>query len=201
MTELPFVDYQYPTAEPATGRIAIIGEAPGNEEVRQGIPFAGRSGKLLDENLAAAGLDRRTCLVANVFRYQPPGNKVGHFFASRTRAKKLGVTVAEDLGPFGASDYVLSEFAGEVAHLRDTLTRLRPVVILALGRTPMWALTGQSGITALRGQELECRLHPEATVIPTFHPSFILRGQRVEEPTFLGDIRHAMALAAGHGAT
>lgn len=197
MTDLPFVDYQYPS-RPADGPpLVIVGEAPGSEEVRQGMPFAGRSGKLLDENLKAAGIERAACLVANVFRYQPPGNKVGHFFASRTRARKLGVGVAETLGPFGTSDYCLADSAGEVEHLAQVLNAVRPVVIVALGRTPLWALTGRNGIMQLRGRVLPCRLLPSAEVIPTFHPSYILRGQRAEEPTFLADLRLAVSHRTG----
>jgi DNA polymerase len=195
VNDLPFVDYQYPTKDPDGRRVAIIGEAPGAEEARTGKPFAGRSGKLLDENLLAAGLERAACLVGNTFRYQPPGNKVSHFFASRTRAKKLGVGVAEELGPMGTSDYCLAEFAGEVEHLKNVLHEIKPAVIIALGRTPLWALTGQSGITALRGQELPCRLWEQAVVVPTFHPSYILRGNRVEEPIFLADVKTAVARA------
>lgn len=196
MTDLPFVDYQYPTRTPEGGRLAIVGEAPGNEEVRQGIPFAGRSGQLLNENLKAAGIDRATVLVANVFRHQPPGNKVGHFFASRTRARKEGVALAEEWGPFGTSDYCLAEFAPELAHLQATLRQYGPAVIVALGRTPMWALTGHNGIVQRRGQVLDCRMVTEARVVPTFHPSYILRGQRVEEPTFLADLKLAASLQA-----
>jgi uracil-DNA glycosylase len=197
VSELPFVDYQYPTKDPTGGRIAIIGEAPGAEEARTGKPFVGVSGRLLDENLKSVGLDRAACLVGNTFRYQPPGNKVTHFFSSRTKARKMGVEVAEDLGPMGTSDYCLAEYAGEIEHLRRTLNEIKPVVIIALGRTPMWALTGQSGITALRGQELPCRLYPEAVVIPTFHPSYILRGNRVEEPLFHADVTLAAKRAMG----
>lgn len=192
---LPFVDYEPPTEPPPGPPIAIIGEAPGSDEVRQGRPFAGRSGRLLDQTLRTAGLDRRTCLVANTFRFQPPGNKVAHFFASRTRARREGFEVVEDWGPFGSSDYVRAEFAPDLEHLRDTLRALAPAVVLALGRTPTWALTGRNGILGLRGQVLDCRMAPGAKVVPTFHPSYILRGQLRDEPLFLADIRLAMAEA------
>lgn len=192
MTDLPFVDYQFPS-EPAAGpRLAIIGEAPGAEEARQGKPFVGRSGKLLDETLTAAGVERASVLVANVFRFQPPGNKVGHFFASRTRAKKEGRAIDESWGPFGTSDWVLGEFAADLAHLKTTLAGYGPAVIVALGRTPTWALTGRNGIMQLRGTVLPCRLVEGAEVVPTFHPSYILRGQLVEQPTFLADIKLAV---------
>ncbi len=191
-TEWPFVDYQFPSLPPEGRRLAIVGEAPGAEEVRQGIPFAGRSGQLLNENLKAAGIERGRCLVANVFRRQPPGNKVGHFFASRTRARKEGRGIDERWGAFGTSDWPLAEFSADIDHLQSTLREYGPTVIVALGRTPTWALTGQNGIMQLRGQVLPCRLVEGAEVVPTFHPSYILRGQLVEQPTFLADLKLAV---------
>lgn len=197
MDALPFVDYQYPAPAPggSGALLAFIGEAPGADEVRQGRPFAGRSGQLLDETLEKAEIDRRSCLVGNVFRFRPPGNKVEHFFASRGKAKKMGVGLLEELGPFGASDYCLAEYAPEIEHLRTTLAELQPAAIVALGRTPMWALTGRNGIMALRGEMLPCRFLPQSVVVPTFHPSFVLRRNRVDEPTFLADIKLAMKAA------
>ncbi|MGQ9370721.1 uracil-DNA glycosylase [Azospirillum sp. ST 5-10] len=196
MNDWPFVDYQQP-ARPAAGpRLAIVGEAPGAEEVRQGIPFAGRSGKLLNEALHAAGIERERCLVANVFRRQPPGNKVGHFFSSRARARKEGHGVEERWGPFGTSDWVIDRFAADLDHLERTLQAYAPSVLVALGRTPLWALTGENGITRLRGQPLPCRLVPGAEVVATYHPSFILRGQSKELPTLIADLRTAVARLA-----
>jgi DNA polymerase len=191
---LPFVDYDLPAPGAQGPLLAIVGEAPGGDEARQGRPFVGRSGQLLNENLAAAGIDRRACLVGNVFRHQPPGNKVDHFFASRGRARKEGFGLDESWGPFG-TNYVRQEFAPDLVHLRATLERLRPAAIVALGRTPLWALTGENGIMKLRGEVLDCRMLPGAKVVPTLHPSYILRGQRVEEPTFREDIRKAHLLA------
>ncbi|QCO00882.1 uracil-DNA glycosylase [Azospirillum argentinense] len=193
MTDLPFADYQQPTKTAAGPRLAIVGEAPGAEEARRGVPFVGRSGQLLDETLKAAGVERAESLVANVFRYQPPGNKVGHFFASRTRAKKEGRALDERWGPFGASDWVLAEFSGEIEHLQRTLEGFAPRVIVALGRTPLWALTGLNGIMQLRGTVQPCRLVPGAEVVATFHPSYILRGQLAEQPTFLADLKLAVS--------
>ncbi|AWK87304.1 uracil-DNA glycosylase [Azospirillum thermophilum] len=197
MTDLPFADYQQPTKPAAGPRLAIVGEAPGAEEARLGRPFVGRSGKLLDENLAAAGVERAECLVANVFRHQPPGNKVGHFFSSRTRARKEGREIDERWGAFGTSDYVLAEFSGEIDHLREALAAFAPRVVVALGRTPTWALTGRNGIMQLRGSLLPCRLLDGVEVVPTFHPSYILRGQLAEQPTFLADLKLAVSRLAG----
>ena len=72
------IAYQLPVL-PFNG-LAIVGEAPGADEVKQGQPFVGRSGQLLNELLEEAGIARAHTLIANVFRYQPPANKVAHFF-------------------------------------------------------------------------------------------------------------------------
>jgi DNA polymerase len=192
LTELPRVDYQFPPAGQTGPLLALVGEAPGADEVRLGYPFAGRSGKLLDAALVAVGLHRPACLIANVFRLQPPANKVGLFFASRARAQREGLELAEEWGRFGGSDWCLRAFAGELQALSRTLERLRPRVIVALGRTPLWALTGRGEILKCRGTPLPCRLAEGLTVIPTYHPSFLLRGQRHLEPVFQADL----ALAA-----
>lgn len=172
---LPRVDYDFPKDPKNWSGIALIGEAPGREEVRLGHPFVGRSGQLLNEQLEKAGIDRSTCLVANVFRTQPPGNKVDHFFSSRRAAKAAGKPLAEEYGPFGSA-LCLEEYAFDLRHLADTLQRLSPRVALALGRTPLWAMTGENGLLSKVGQKRDCRLAPGLPVIATYHPSFILRG-------------------------
>lgn len=198
--ELPFVDYQRPKIRTDRPLIAIIGEAPGADEVRLGRPFVGRAGQLLDRVLAQAGIDREACLVANVFRYRPPDNKVGHFFASRRRAAERGEPLAESLGKMGA-EYCLERYRPEIDALRDELLRLDPAAIVAVGRTPLWALTGLNGITALRGKVLKGSLH-DAPVIATFHPSFVMRQNSIgpeTEAAFLADLKLARALAAQPG--
>ncbi len=172
---LPRVEYDFPSDPKNWSRIALVGEAPGKDEVRLGHPFVGRSGQLLNEVLAKAGIERPRCLVANVFRLQPPGNKVGHFFSSRRAAKEAGKALAEEWGAFGSA-WCLEEYSKEINKLKDVLHSLSPRVIVALGRTPLWALTGQNGLLDKVGQRLEGRLVPGIPVIPTYHPSFILRG-------------------------
>jgi DNA polymerase len=190
---LPQVDYDFPANGTWNG-LVLVGEAPGKEEVRQGHPFVGRSGQLLNDLLAEAGIDRARCLVANVFRLQPPGNKVDHFFISRRQARLQDIALAEDYGAFGSA-WCRAEYAQEIGHLRSTLRNLaqgRSTMILALGRTPFWALTGENGLLSNIGKRFDCRLLPEATVIPTFHPSFILRGNWAKRPEWL---KHALSAA------
>ena len=195
--ELPFVDYQLPKPGHSGPLIALVGEAPGADEVKQGKPFVGRAGQLLDKALAAAEIDRDACLVANVFRLRPPDNKVAHFFASRRRAAAEGETLAEEPGKLGGA-FCRIRYAGEIAALGAALNRYRPAIVVALGRTPLWALTGMDGITALRGKILKGRLSP-APVIATFHPSFVMRQNSIgpqTEATFRADLELAKDLAA-----
>jgi DNA polymerase len=56
-------------------RVMFVGEAPGREEDREGLPFVGRSGKLLDRMMAAIGLDRSSAYIANIIPWRPPGNR------------------------------------------------------------------------------------------------------------------------------
>jgi uracil-DNA glycosylase len=197
--DLPFADYQYPT-DGKPPLLALIGEAPGADEIKQGRPFVGRAGQLLDRALAATGIERNRCLIANVFRYRPPDNKVGHFFASRRRAQMENDPLAEEWGKLGA-EFCRARFAGEIETLGAALSKLAPPVIIAVGRTPLWALTGLNGITAQRGQILDNRLS-DAPVIATFHPSFVLRQNSIgpeTEATFRSDIAMALKLAMAKG--
>jgi DNA polymerase len=173
--DLPFADYAFPQSEKGWNGLILVGEAPGAEEARQGKPFVGRSGQLLDKMLEQAGIERERTLIANVFRFQPPGNKVDTFFSSRKAAKVEGYGLAEEYGKFGSA-YCRAAYAKELENLREMLVREKPDVVMALGRTPMWALTGENGLLEKVGKPMPCRLCPSITVIPTYHPSFILRG-------------------------
>jgi DNA polymerase len=143
-TRLVFAD-----GNPAA-RVMIVGEAPGSDEDRQGKPFVGVSGQLLDKMLAAIGLTRETVYITNVLNWRPPGNR-----------KPTPQEVALSL-PF----------------LHRHIELIDPKLILLVGDSAAKALTGRSeGITRLRGRWLEIRLENGKTyrAMPTFHPSFLLR--------------------------
>lgn len=192
---LPKVAYDQPKD---WNGLILVGEAPGAEEARQGRPFVGRSGKLLNEMLEKAGIERARCLVANVFRFQPPANKVDHFFISRRAAMQQGLGIAEGLGKFGSA-WCRADYAGEVTHLAKAIAAARaerPPLIMALGRTPLWALTGENRLLDKVGQRLDCRLSSGVPVIPTFHPSFILRGNWAKQPEWLEHFKIAVNAVA-----
>ncbi len=173
-SDLPFVPYALPAREDWNGLI-LVGEAPGAEEVKQGKPFVGRSGQLLNERLKEAGIDRTQTVVANVFRYQPPGNKVDHFFSSRRAAAQNGWQLDETRPPFGSAR-LRGDFSSEINALKDLLQTWQPTFVVALGRTPFWALCGGTKLLTNIGQTFDCALVSGIPVLPTYHPSFVMRG-------------------------
>ena len=141
-------------------RLLFIGEGPGAEEDVQGLPFVGRAGALLTGFITALGLTRADVYITNVVKCRPPSNR----------------TPEPD----------------EVSSCRPILIRqielLDPRLIVTLGNVPLKALNPQAaGITKERG-----RIFPflRWTVLPTFHPSYLLRNAR-DIQTCWADFRHA----------
>ncbi len=135
--------------------VMLIGEAPGADEDRTGVPFVGRAGQYLDKWLSAVGLDRhRDCFISNVIKCRPPKNR----------------------------DPLPEETALCVPFLERQVDIIRPVVILALGRIAGRILTGRNaGLGSLRGNTFTYRGIP---VIPTYHPSGVLRNQEYRRPVW-----------------
>jgi uracil-DNA glycosylase len=172
---LPRADYAPPQL-PWNG-VMLVGEAPGAEEVKQNRPFVGRSGQLLNQVLSEVGLKREACFIANVFRAQPPRNRIAEFFISAKQAKKTAQAVAPEWGKYGGK-FCLAHSAGDLAFLQETLKAQRPQVIVAVGLTALWALTGQDRLAVNLAAVLSCRMIPESPVIAVWHPSYLLRGNR-----------------------
>ncbi len=132
----------------ANAGILIIGEGPGFNEDQQGLPFVGRSGKLLDELLAAVPLAREDVFITNVVKCRPPDNR----------------------------DPRADEIAACRPYLSHQLDLVDPVVIITLGNFASRLLldTG-TGITKLRGGDYRYG-DPPRHLVPTFHPAAALRG-------------------------
>jgi uracil-DNA glycosylase len=128
--------------------VAFIGEAPGFHEDKQGKPFVGAAGKLLDTLMAEIGLDRTSCAIVNVLKCRPPGNR----------------------------DPQPDEIESCKPYLDAQLAYMSPKVIVTLGNfATKFILESPVGITRARGQRY---LRRGATVVPTFHPAAALRGGR-----------------------
>ncbi len=126
--------------------LLFIGEGPGAEEDRQGLPFVGRSGQLLDRLIVEElGLDPAQVQVTNVVRCRPPGNR----------------------------DPQDDEVKACTPYLDRQLELVRPAVVVTLGNFAARFMLGRTdGVSRLRGRSYDCR---GAVLVPTFHPSFVLR--------------------------
>lgn len=131
-------------------RVLILGEAPGAEEDREGRPFVGRAGQLLDRMFAAIGLSRRSpdaqtaLYITNVMPWRPPGNR----------------------------DPEPSEIAMMLPFVERHIALIDPEVIVAVGNTPLFALTRSKGILRARGNWVQALGKP---LLPMTHPAYLLR--------------------------
>jgi DNA polymerase len=131
-------------------RVLVLGEAPGAEEDREGRPFVGRAGQLLDRMFAAIGLSRRdpdaqrALYITNVMYWRPPGNR----------------------------DPLPAEVAMMLPFVERHVALVDPDVVVLMGNTPLFAATGAKGITRARGQWLQAFGSP---ALPMFHPAYLLR--------------------------
>lgn len=162
-------------AGPSRASIALVGEAPGVNETVYGRPFVGEAGNELTRIMAEAGLDRKTMYATNLFKIKPPDtdrakNDITAFFVSRSH-----MDADFSLPAFGPGKYVRRPMGD---HVRETFRELNMVgakLVVALGGTALWGLLGKSKISQYLGT-----LHPPDngrtwSVIPTYHPSAILR--------------------------
>ena len=131
-------------------RVMIIGEAPGRDEDREGKPFVGRAGHLLDKMLAAIGMGRshdmsaQSVYITNVLPWRPPQNR----------------------------DPEAEEIQMLLPFLRRHVEIVAPEVIVLMGNISCEAVLGRRGITRLRGTWTEALGKP---VLPMFHPAYLLR--------------------------
>jgi uracil-DNA glycosylase len=158
-----------------TAEIMFVGEAPGADEDEQGVPFVGKAGKLLTKMIEAMGLRRDEVYIANVLKCRPPGNR---------NPEPDEIQTCE---PF----------------LFRQIASIQPRVVIALGAfSARTLLNTQEPISKLRGRVFEFR---GAQLIPTFHPSFLLRSPGYKREAW-DDLKTALGLlgrqipAAGPGA-
>lgn len=151
--------------------LAIVGEAPGEQEELLGRPFVGPAGRELDSWLRLADINRADCFLTNVFKQRPPANNLEAWCVSKADAGP-----SYPLPPLRTGKYLPVERAvPALADLRSELSAFAPTVVLALGNTALWALCGRSGIGSVRGTVLPSTLAPGIKVLPTYHPAAVLR--------------------------
>ncbi len=168
--------------DPHGRRLAIVGEAPGSDEVDQGQPFVGQSGQLLRRTLSWAGIDPNSCLIANVCQQRPESNDIKNF---------------EWQGP---------EIQAGIVQLKADLQTFRPNCILSLGRTPFRLLkpdkcypvrVTKENPDGIRIPISDWRGSPFISdvvgckVIPSYHPAYILRAYS-DIAYFKSDLKRAV---------
>jgi DNA polymerase len=130
-------------------RIMLVGEAPGRDEDIEGLPFVGRSGKLLDRMIAAIGLDRSKAYIANVIPWRPPGNRT----------------------PTPQETQICLPF------IQRQIELVNPDVLVTLGNPSTQTLLGtREGIMRTRGKWFDYDTGTRVIrALPTFHPAYLLR--------------------------
>lgn len=134
-------------------KIMFVGEAPSDEEIIKGEPLVGPAGRVFNAALRTAGLERADFWITNVYDQQPPDNEVQVFRQDAARTKEAFLRLAAEI------------------------EEAKPNVIVPLGATALWAFTRELSITPYRGAVSQAnRIAPGAKMVPTFHPSHIVRG-------------------------
>ena len=152
----------------ADAEVMFVGEAPGAEEDRQGLPFVGRAGQLLNQMLEGIGLSREDVFIANVLKSRPPGNR--------------------DPQPL--------EIEACRPYLFEQVRLIEPRVVCTLGNFATKLLSGNpTGITRVRGTPQVHELGGRTVfLLPLFHPAAALRTPAVKE-TLRADFDAAAAAA------
>ncbi|HXE43311.1 MAG TPA: uracil-DNA glycosylase, partial [Candidatus Baltobacteraceae bacterium] len=138
-------------------QLMFVGEAPGADEDKQGEPFVGAAGQLLTKIIQATGLSRSDVYIANILKCRPdtPGQSSGNRKPTPEEMQTC------------------------IPYLHEQIDLIQPKVIVALGATAVEGLLGKTvGITKLRGNWQTYRNTP---LMPTFHPSYLLRNQAMSE--------------------
>jgi uracil-DNA glycosylase len=135
--------------------LMFVGEAPGFHEDKQGVPFVGAAGKLLDQLLAGIGMTRGDVFVVNVLKCRPPGNR----------------------------DPMPEEIEACESHLWRQIELIQPRVVATLGNFATKLLSGRpAGITRVHGQEQETTLGGRRVLLyPIYHPAAALYTPRMLE--------------------
>lgn len=193
-----------------TKPVLLIGEAWGENEAKLKLGFVGASGIELLRMLDEAGVIELTpgdrnrislyyrtgdanhiakiweghedeIIRTNVFNLHPPSNRLEHLCGPKAEG-------LAGYGPLIPSKYVRDTYESELNRLGDEILELDPNLIVLLGNTPVWAMTGKTGVTKLRGTTvLSTHCVADYKCLVTYHPSAVLRQYEIR-PTTIADL-------------
>ena len=140
-------------------KIMIVGEGPGANEDKEGVPFVGRAGQLLDKMLESINLDRKNVYITNVVNYRPPENR-------------------------RPSDIEIKKY---LPYLIKHIEIIKPKIILLLGSTALNAIIGNEVvISKARGKWIEKKIGTHlVSIISSFHPAFLMRQPEQKKMTWI----------------
>ncbi|HWY33591.1 MAG TPA: DNA polymerase [Nitrosopumilaceae archaeon] len=162
---------------PIHARIAIVGESPASDEMLTKLAFTGPSGRLLNELLKDAGINRSQCWVTNCCKYFVPPNVGEQKIPFQVRARNAGIDLVK-----------------EYNDLQIELNNINPNVVIGLGGTALYAITGKSPITDYRGSILSAF---GRKCVSTFHPAHLLHQKGEisgywQRPIIVFDLKRAL---------
>jgi uracil-DNA glycosylase len=152
--------------------LMLVGEAPGRDEDLEGLPFVGRSGRLLDRMLAAIGRDRQSAYISNIIPWRPPGNR----------------------DPSALETEICRPF------IERQIELVAPRVLVTLGNPSTKLLLGaQQGIMRMRGkwQAYATPSGAEIAAMPTLHPAYLLRNPAHKKLAWQDFLEIGARLASG----
>lgn len=178
----PHVPYSPATSGPSDRRIALVAEAPGDDEVEAGRPLVGASGRVLNALLRASDIERSSLAILNVFDEQAPNNDVEGWTIGRKEWESLS-------GPNGSPPHSLPKYndrwlrpdkAWHLDRLARELDEVKPTVIVPMGGAALWAFTGNASITQARGAvSIATYTRPGVKLVPTLHPAHVIHEWRM----------------------
>lgn len=176
---------------PCPAKVMIVGEFPSEDDIRKGLPFSGFTGDELRRMLQEAGLASSQCFMTTAVRVRPAGGDIDTFIASSKAAVTSNHLMVRD-------KMVLPVVAEGLELLKREIELCRPNVIIALGNTAMWALTGKWGVTSWRGSmmatDLPLGLDYQPKVIPAYNPRIVM-AQWSWRPILVADLRRAKRMS------
>lgn len=151
-----------------SSRIMIIGEAPGANEDKQGEPFVGKAGQILNDALAKAGVPRPAVYVTNIYKHRPPNNRPP----------------------------TLEEMAEHRPLLEEEFEVVRPKHVLLLGNTSLRFFTGKANIGQSHGTRVFPQEWPDSFFYATYHPAATIYNKNVKKD-FHRDVKTFFEIARG----
>jgi DNA polymerase len=149
-------------------RLMFIGEAPGADEDRQGLPFVGRAGQLLNKIIAAMGFKREEVYIANILKCRPPENR----------------------------DPLPHEVEACISYLKNQIRLIQPEVIVSLGKVSAVNLLDLSPSVSVKSLRERIFTYENRPLVVTYHPAALLRSASYKRPTW-EDMQIVMKLLSG----